>query len=196
MTFGTKCREALAKERERLGGKITPEQWDAVVDGLVVIEAIFRKKKPSAKRPKEGRPRNPLFDALALATGTKDLALLTRAGGRAIGVALADIIEVSPGLTPEEITRCAELYRQKNPTWPLTAPALAKNWAQFARTDRTRAAKRDIYQEPDGWKTSEAARSRVYTTGVSKETWANLVAEGWFQLGTSERKEILSALFP
>ena len=161
MSFGAKCREAIAKERERLGGKITAEQWDAVVDNLVVTEGVFRKKKPSSKRPKEGRPRNPLFDALALGTGTRDLAKLPRMMGKTIGVALADILEVSPDLTPDEMERVISAYKSKHPTWPCTAMAIAKHWAEFAKSDATHAAKTDVYQEPPNWKTCEAARTRL-----------------------------------
>jgi hypothetical protein len=52
----------------------------------------------------------------------------------------------------------------------------------------------DVYVEPVGWKDSEKARTSVYGTGVSRDTWTNLIREGWFQLGTDVRKAILKTL--
>lgn len=78
------------------------------------------------------RPRNPLFDALALATDG-DPAQLTADTSRAVGVALSKIKKVTPELTDDEINRRAGNYRDHFRDAALTAPALAKHWARCAQ---------------------------------------------------------------
>ena len=84
------------------------------------------------KIEKKARPRDLLFDALAEATDGSPYEL-TRPALRACGVAKANIIHVSPDVTPEEIRRRAENYRLHMPGLTLTASALAKHWARCAR---------------------------------------------------------------
>lgn len=193
-TFAEKAFEALKAFRASHGGAVTRAEWIKVVDDLVATEGVFRKKRPSSRAPKVGKPRNPLFDALAVVHGVRDLSKLTRNGARCVGVALADILEVSPDLTVAEIERCAALYRQRHPTWPLTAPALAKNWAEFARSASTRSSKTDVYVEPSvEWRSVGA---RLYPD--SKE-WINphdFASIKWFDLDASLRRAILAKLFP
>ncbi|WP_052362048.1 hypothetical protein [Geminisphaera colitermitum] len=83
---------------------------------------------PAAPKP---RQRDPLFDALAAVDGS-DPAQLTKPAARAVGVALADIRRVVPGLTPDEIARRAANYRLHMPDVTLSASALAKWWAKCA----------------------------------------------------------------
>lgn len=149
-TFGEKCFDALVKARADNGGSLHKAEWIKVVNDLVATESVFRKKPKAAKGEK---PRNELFDALALATGTRDLTKLTRAGARAVAVALADIKEVSSDLTTQEIFRCAELYKQLHPTWVLTAPALAKNWGSLARSAEGANPFKPQNAGPAGWLT-------------------------------------------
>lgn len=73
------------------------------------------------------RERNPLFDALARATGS-DPGQLTKAAARSCAVALAEIRKACPGLTPDEIQRRAANYRAHFRGAALTPPALAKHW--------------------------------------------------------------------
>ena len=82
---------------------------------------------PPAPVPRE---RNPLFDALAEAEGSKT-AELTKPAARAIAVALAQIKQVCPELKAEEIHRRAENYRASMPGTLLTATALAKHWSRM-----------------------------------------------------------------
>lgn len=82
------------------------------------------------KSPKPPRARDPLFDALAKAEGSAPEQLTTPAA-RAIGVALANIKRVCPGLTADEINRRAQNYRRTWPNATITASALSKNWARF-----------------------------------------------------------------
>ncbi len=148
MTFAQKLREALTKAKAAApAGTWNAEAWDACVNATAHAEGISRKKKPKGA----GRARNPLFDALALATGTRDLTMISRNGAKAIGVALADIMEVAPNLTVEEINRVVSAYRARHPTWPCTAPAVAKHWGEFSGK-MTRSGLNDPYQEPKGWR--------------------------------------------
>lgn len=75
------------------------------------------------------RPRNPLLDALASATGSNPLQVPPSAWG-GFAKALAEIRAVSPDLTAEEIKRRAANYRSHMRDATLTAPALAKHWAK------------------------------------------------------------------
>lgn len=188
ITLGEKIFEALAQERAQ-GNNLTRDRWIAVANLTIEEHKLTTKRRPRAA--KTDRPHNPLFDALAIATGCRDISQLTRNGAKAVGVALADIREVCPDLTPAHIQNVVAAYRLRHPTWPCTALAIAKNWAEFANTPRTVAAKTDIYQEPPGWKESEAAMNALRTT---PETWQIICERGWFELGADIRKDILNAL--
>jgi hypothetical protein len=51
----------------------------------------------------------------------------------------------------------------------------------------------DLYTEPVGWRQSRAAQEAAYS-GVDDETWARICERGWFELGTTERSAILTAM--
>lgn len=86
------------------------------------------------------RRRDPLFDALAIAGGSDPLQL-TRSAARTIAVALAEIKQATPSVTPEEIARRASIYPAVMPRGTiLTAHALVKHWA---RCDTDPRKKRD-----------------------------------------------------
>jgi len=76
----------------------------------------------------EERPKDLIFEALCAATGT-EIASLTKSGRGAINGALRDICAASPQVTAEEIKSRAAAYARKFPSAALTAPALAKHWA-------------------------------------------------------------------
>ena len=194
-TFGAKAYDALAALRSRKNGQpITRDEWVATIDELVAVEAIFRKRKPSSKRPKPGRPRNPLFDALAVGTGTRDLSKLTRNGGRVIGVALADILEVAPDLTEQEIERVIRAYKSAHPTWPCTAMAIAKHWAEFTKSAPTNLSKRDVYVEPTvPWREVAAQIFPQSKTWIDPHDFAT---RPWLEIGDSCRLSILKAVYP
>jgi hypothetical protein len=158
--------DRLSQTRANNGGTIHKTEW------LVIVAGQF-KAELSACRPK-GRvkgARNALFDALAAGCGIR-CQELTRGGSRAIAVALADILAVSPDLTEGEIASRIAKYRGKHPTWPLTAPAIAKNWASLGDGDPTRTAKLDIYQEPAEWR---SACLRLWGDDVGER----IHAKGW-----------------
>lgn len=184
MTYGKKLWDGLKGEKARTGRNVTEAEFVVFADALAHTEGVLRKPKPKGAP----RGRDPLFDALALATGTKNLLQLPRAAARAVAVALADIKAVTPGLTADEIVRRANLYKRR---WPdprnLSAQALAKHWGEFAPLAgeaQTSAAALDVYQEPADW--------HLYATIVHGHEVANAMLEkGWFNIGTDYRLGIL-----
>ncbi len=190
MTPGERLYEHLAAARARNGGTLTRQAWIDAADQCLIEQAIAKKKSPT--RTKADRPRNELFDTLATACGCRDVSQLTRNGAKAVGVAMADIREVAPHVTAAEIQRVVDAYKHRHPTWSCTPTAIAKNWAEFAKSDRTSTGKRDIYQEPPGWKQSNAARLAM---NASLETWALVCERGWFDLSPDIRADILKAVF-
>lgn len=86
--------------------------------------------EPTANRPKTRAPRkrDAVFDALVAIEHADGE--LTRRHARSIGVALAEIREVAPDVTPAEVRRRATIYAQLMPGAALTANALAKHWAR------------------------------------------------------------------
>jgi len=95
----------------------------ALTAGSRKLEVGSRKHQSAAKP----RPRNVLVDTLAEIEGSNP-SELTRPQVRALGVAVAEIREATPDVSPDEIRRRAANYRAIHPTWELTGPALAKHW--------------------------------------------------------------------
>lgn len=191
MTPGEKLFDAIGAARIANKGTLNKEQWIKAADAFLAAEMVFRKRRPG--RTKFDRPRNPLFDALALATGTKDLAKLTRAGAKAIGVALADIREVSADVSPAEIERVIDAYKRTHPTWPCTAPAIAKNWAEFAAsTSSPRSARRDVYVEPPAWRD---AANRIFPNARDFVQPVDFSTVAWLDIPFTLRADILKASY-
>jgi hypothetical protein len=183
-SFGEKCFEALQAERK--SGPISKDRWIKIVDDLAASEGILHKRKAVSPRNGSVRPRNELFDALATATGL-NLAQLTRHGAACVSTALADIKEVTPDLTCEEIRRRVARYKQLHPSWTCSALAIDKNWSELGEGDRTRAAKVDVYIEPKSW--------HLIAVGLfGKDTADKMVADGWFKLAVNYRSDILKAI--
>jgi hypothetical protein len=90
-------------------------------------------RKPKAKAP---HPPNPLFDALAELEKSGSEEKLTESAAGAVGKALAEIVEASPGVTPDEIRRRAGNLRAHFPNVGATASSLAKHWARCANPPR------------------------------------------------------------
>lgn len=186
-SFGTRYFSVLDAEANRLGRKLTRAECIARLDEFAATQGVLRRRKPKGA----ARSRNPLFDTLAVATGTKDLTQLTRAAAKAIGVALADIQAVTTDLTTDEIERRANAYRRR---WPdprnLSATALAKHWGQFALTAgeaATMAARRDVFQEPKDW---HGAAYKVFGRGVAEQ----MIELGWQNFGADHRTRILTEM--
>ena len=187
MKLEEKIYAALLAEKAR--GPLTRDRWLAVAALTIEEDKQSRKRRPTGTvAPRE---RNVLFDTLATSTGTQDVTKLTRDAAKSVGVALADILAVEPALTTQEIERVVASYRKRHPLWPCTPFAIAKHWAEFAKTDPTQGAKTDVYQEPPNWKTSEKARLALR---ASPDTWKIVTERGWFDLGTDVRADILRGL--
>lgn len=84
-----------------------------------------RQSSPAAKKE---RPRNEIFDALAVACGL-DLGEMTTAAAKECGVASSDLRRV--GATPAEIERRVAHYRLRFPGMSVTPSAIAKHWPKL-----------------------------------------------------------------
>ena len=159
-TVGERCAERFSQHREK-GTNLTMPQVVAIIDE----EADRREVVPlSVKKP--------LFAALAIETGS-DPDTLTKTAARAVAVALAEILEVSPDLTPAEIEFRVARYRQFHPQWPCTAMAICKNWSELGGGRRTDSAKYDPdLPPPANWK--DLAVARFPSSLVSATPWSEL----------------------
>lgn len=82
--------------------------------------------------PKKPRARDLTFEAMADACAM-DLTQITSSARGALNRALREIREVRPDLTPEAIRLAVSFYRSLHPSWPVTAPAIAKHWPELTR---------------------------------------------------------------
>jgi hypothetical protein len=80
------------------------------------------------RKEKKPRDRNPVIDALAECDGP--LSEMNGSAWSRVAKAMAEIHEVSPDVTPEEIRRRAANYKTHMRDALLTATALAKHWAK------------------------------------------------------------------
>lgn len=183
--------EHLAQQSLKLNRRLTKEEWLKHAAECLKLQRRRRSRPKGDKAPRPARPRNVLFDALALAMGGKNLAELTKNALKSIGVALQSIVEVSPGLTAEEINRRAAAYKRRWPdprNWSPTA--LAKHWHEFGEGEPTSAAKFDVYIEPVPAESWHAAAVEIF----GENTASLMIAKGWADLGTDYRKQILVEL--
>lgn len=173
--------------------------WEAKKRGETILKADLARIVRTAYQafqidhppPKEAQPpkgklraRNPLFDALAEATGSVPTQL-TKTGAKTIGVALAEIQEASPEVTPEEIHHAAKTYKRLHKDWPLTATALSKHWGEVSGGSDTESRKRDPYlPPPENWQ--DYAMKKFPGTLVHVTPWADL--------SISVRSDILSII--
>lgn len=176
LSSGERLHNLLGNLRTKNGNVLQRDQWIKAATDFIDLEIQTTRKTPRAKgTPAPKRPRNPLFDCLATVTGTRNVHEMSRAGLRAVGVALADIQAVTPDLTEDEIKRRAAAFTRAHPTWNLTAPTLAKYWGNFSpRKETTRSGESDPYQEPD-LETWHAAADVLYPgTLVTKRPWLDV----------------------
>jgi hypothetical protein len=190
-TFAQSCTEAIVAAKQALTDGETLTLGD--VRKIIVEQAKAanlspkRPRKKATDEPPPPRPRNFHFDALAAAFGYPEKP--TKAAARTIGAALAEIREVDPLVTPQELTRRAALVRRRYDKAGVMA--LSAHWHEFGGGDKTKSARLDIYAEPAGWKTSEKARTAF---NASPESWALIVQRGWFDLSPDIRADILRAM--
>jgi hypothetical protein len=147
--------------------------FERQTDSLPELGATRRTRKESAER-------DPLFDRLALLTGSADLAQITKSENRTIGVALAEIKKATPDVTADEIERRILCYKRAHRDWQLTPTALAKHWSEFAISPETKAQKLDPYKTPDNW------RNRFNATFPGIEPPAD-----WSEISVPLRTDIL-----
>jgi hypothetical protein len=96
-------------------------------------QQIQKKSKPKAE-PKP-RERNELIDAMVAVDGSNPLEVTGNAWGRA-GIALQQIREVSPDVTPDDIRKRAANYRLHFPKAACTPTGIATHWAACANPPR------------------------------------------------------------
>lgn len=151
-------------------------------------------RAPLAKEMPKAKPlrtkRNPLFDAIAHGFGWNGN--ITRAAGRTVATALKDILEVDPDVTPDDLTRgCDYVKKRFTSAGPMALPA---HWHEISRnkTERTRAAKLDIYQEPAAdWR---SAALKLYPDALEWGSPHNFAAMDWRDVSTTIRPDILKAM--
>lgn len=134
----------------------------------------FHVSSPEAQQPhpkKPSRARNPIFDALCIFEGIDPSHVTKQAAGR-MGEARKQILEVSPDVTPDEIKLRGEKYVRLFPGISRTVMGLCSHWHKCGSSDRTKAAKKDPYQEPPNWK--ETALRMFPGTDVPDLAWLNL----------------------
>lgn len=130
MTFADKLHDAMMKARARdPEGKLSTDAWKKIANETAA--AHFKRRKPQS-----AMERNRMLEALALATGSRDVSQVTPAGWRTVSKALRDIQSVNNSLSDEqliaEIKRRAVSFKTRHPTWDLTPSSLAKWWGDFA----------------------------------------------------------------
>lgn len=136
---------------------------------------------PVAKPQKRVRDRSPLLDALAACDGSDPLQVTHSAWG-AIGKALSEIKQVSPDVTPEEITRRAKNYARAMRDATISASALAKHWA---RCDRVKGQPQEkpveFIAECPAWKSllNHERPNSIYSANGSNEAhnWDDLSSD-------------------
>lgn len=157
----------------------------------VALGPLLQCEFPSAKFPMKKPERDVLFDAFSLSCGINPTEA-TPAIKRSIAVALADILSVSPDVTPNDFRDRAEAYKKKHKDWPLTCSSLAKYWGEFGKASgRTVAAKGDVYQEPENWKSDKRIQESMK---LSDGTWEVVSSRDWFDLAVDLRADILRIL--
>ena len=148
--FGKRVSDRL-REYRRANPTATADAFYAMLEEIAEDEL---KLLSLLERPRFSKreAQSVLFDALAEACGLVPLEM-TKPEQRVCAVASAEIRQASPDVTPFEIKRRARLYRAKHRDWALTPKSLCLHWSSLGEGgDRTNSAKRDIYQEPVGWR--------------------------------------------
>jgi hypothetical protein len=186
-SFGQQCVERV-RELRRQNPDMTPDDFWA--KAAEVIDAELQ-SVPEARRPRLSRTqREALFEAFVGACGMIGVEM-TRAAQRTASVALAEILQVSPAVTPEEFKQRAAAYRRKYSGAALTPSALSAHWADCGNGERTLSQKLDIYREPPNWR--EIIRERGLPN-CSAETVENICGREWEAIRVSFGKEIIARI--
>lgn len=195
MTFADKLWDVLMKARARHPEqKLSEADWKRNVNETAA--AHFKRRKPQSLLE-----RDKCVEALALATGTKDVTQMTEPELRSHRKALRDIRKVSGSLNDAEliieIARRAGLYRDRHPTWPLTPMSLTKYWSHFGRMPG--APTRKEMDEPSvPWRDAMKIAADMTQDPSARQSRLTAWEENyqWVQLGPEFRKAINALLNP
>lgn len=185
--------EQIAKTAtaELRAAKARPEWPKGTEAAWSEVEAVIRRclEHPTPGKAVVHRKRNDLLDSLILVCGGNPEST-TRAAFQTAAVALRDIKEVSPDLTPEMLVTGAHSYKRKHRDWALTVGSLAKYWGELGvgANDATRAAKKDIYTEPPGWRAVLQELYGLHLEAVNEKEWADLSPD--------TRRDLLAKIYP
>lgn len=148
---------------------------------------------PTLKPLRRVNGRSPLFDAMAQACGCSG-AGCTRHAATQIGAAVAQIVEIWPAITPEEMLRVSHAARRRYEKCGPMGIATHAHEFMSDSAKRTRAAQRDVYQEPQGdW------RGAALTKYPNALEWVNAVefcTVRWADVPLVLREDILKVLYP
>lgn len=160
-----------------------------VCNDLVTPSETVSVSNNTSAQPKAGRVRDPLFDALAIADGSNPTEL-TKAHGKRIGVALAEIRKASPDVTAAEIARRSRIYASVMPAGTrCTAPALAANWAKCGGTYiKTSPREFEVIPAPP-------ADWRIRLEKAYPENAVNAENRAWDTLDAGIRRKVFPEIF-
>jgi hypothetical protein len=186
-SFGQQCVDQM-REFRRQNPDMTPDDFWVKAAELIDKELA---SVPEARRPRLSRThRETLFEAFVGACGLIE-AEMTREAKRIAAVKLAEILQVSPAVTPEEFQRRAAAYRRKYPGAALTPSALSSHWGAFGSGEQTLSQKLDVYREPPNWR--DLIRQRGLPN-CSAETVENICGREWSDIRVSFGKEIIARI--
>ncbi len=106
--------------RKAISGLPGVSSVDVAVDGADLLGEPVKRKE---------RPRNMVFDALAL-RDCDDLSQLTKSAASRVAKALQQIKSVTPNVTPQDIEVRSKNYFLHFPNATLTSTALAAHWGR------------------------------------------------------------------
>jgi len=128
-------------------------------------------------KPRVGRPRNPLMDALA-AVECEDLTKFNKAEWAKIAKAKQLLVESNPAATPDDVKRLRLAYIKMFPNSAVTAMAIASNYAKLwaslpkpppPQPQREENEWTDYRIKPSG--EEMAARFKSLSEGIEQEQW-------------------------
>lgn len=128
--------------------------------------------------PKKDRPRDLIFEALAIVDNVV-INDLTEAGRGKLNKAQSAIVKASPNVTPEEIARRCAILRQMLPRMPMSALALSSHWARCSSAPidpNSYAAALKRQQDEDR---AEAAAKAAREAGIAANPLLNASLPSW-----------------
>lgn len=192
-SFAVACVEAIFAARTAAmarGGQLMKsdlvriiEKQDAARPRTPVPARLKRFDGPAVKVPMSKIA--PLREALAVACGHPGKP--GRIAGRQIGIAVADIVEAYPDVTPEELKRRAAIILKKYDKAGVMA--IAAHFHECGPGPMTRVAKTSIYVELPNWqeKLRRIAKEMKYDPATVEE----LLKTPWRDLSVTVREMLL-----